>query len=242
MSTEPVFFARPEGPAVELRVAPRLASWNAARDPDQLKLAAALNDADELLGPSLSHLTGPLALCLDVGLPDHISLLVEHDLDNYALPLAARLMKGRNLTLVSVLSTKAIRDTSLVRCERATPACLPPESWGQSTIVGTTASSSSTAYKEQISEQLNDAQELPPGPVALQLAFVVGPRRNWLNLWKPTIDALDRLLGRTYPNREWNPLDGRIAELGLHCTTVNTLRSDVVIAIAARSLSAGSPT
>ena len=26
-------------------------------------------------------------------------------------------------------------------------------------------------------------------PVRLEIAFTLGPRRNWLNLWKPTIEA-----------------------------------------------------
>ena len=37
------------------------------------------------------------------------------------------------------------------------------------------------------------------GEAPLELAFVVGPDGNWLNLWKPTIDSLDPLLGRTNP-------------------------------------------
>ena len=50
-----------------------------------------------------------------------------------------------------------------------------------------------------------DAHEIPTGAVRLQLAFVVGPQRNWLSLWKPTIDALDPLLGRTRADRDWHP-------------------------------------
>jgi hypothetical protein len=61
-------------------------------------------------------------------------------------------------------------------------------------------------------------------------------QRNWLNLWEPTIDALDRPLGRTYPNREWHPCDGRITELGVHCSVDETLHNDGAIAIAGRSI------
>lgn len=75
--------------------------------------------------------------------------------------------------------------------------------------------------------------ELPAGPVRLELAFVVGPSRNWLNLWKQTIDALDPILGRTYPGRAWHPLDGRITELGMHLTVDPAARYDVVVGIAA---------
>ena len=65
------------------------------------------------------------------------------------------------------------------------------------------ATAATTAYKQQVSDRLIGAAELSAGPIALELAFVVGARRNWLNLWKPTIDALDRLLGRTHPDRGW---------------------------------------
>ena len=77
------------------------------------------------------------------------------------------------------------------------------------------------------------ADELPAGPVRLELAFVIGPGRNWMNLWKPTIDALDPLLGRTRPDQAWHPLDGRITELGMHRTVDPAAHHDVTVAIAA---------
>jgi hypothetical protein len=62
---------------------------------------------------------------------------------------------------------------------------------------------------------------------------MVGPGRNWLNLWKPTIDALGPLLGSAQPGKLWNPRDGRIVELGLHCVVDADLRHDVVMEIVA---------
>jgi hypothetical protein len=38
------------------------------------------------------------------------------------------------------------------------------------------------------------------------------------------------------PNREWNPRDGRITQLRLHCFVDETLHNDVVIAVAGRSI------
>ncbi|WP_233414187.1 hypothetical protein [Nucisporomicrobium flavum] len=67
--------------------------------------------------------------------------------------------------------------------------------------------------------------------MALQLAFVVGPRRNWANLGKPTIDSLGPLLGRDPGAREWNVRDGRIVDLGLHCVVDPALRYEVLIAV-----------
>src|SRR3546814_6379419 len=59
---------------------------------------------------------------------------------------------------------------------------------------------------------VSSASEIAPGPVQLQLGYVVGPQRNWTSLWKPTIDALDPLLGRTREDRDWHPKDGRRSE------------------------------
>ena len=105
---------------------------------------------------------------------------------------------------------------------------------GATTIsVHTNASASSAEYKWQIHDQVaRHAVSLPDGPVTLELAFTVG-RRNWLNLWKPTIDALEPLLGRTTPGRDWHPRDGRITDLGLHLTKDLSLEYAVRIDILA---------
>ena len=104
-------------------------------------------------------------------------------------------MKRMGQRFVSVWGTKQHADHSFVRVESARPITEPEhvDRYG----VRTTASSSSTAFKQEIYDQLVNARELPHGPVVLQLSFVVGPRRNWLNLWKQTIDTLDLILGRT---------------------------------------------
>jgi hypothetical protein len=88
------------------------------------------------------------------------------------------------------------------------------------------------AYKEQVRGAVVDAHEIPAGGVRLQIAFVVGPHRNWLSLWKPTIDALDPLLGRTRADRDWHPRDGRITDLGLHVDVDPSLGHDVLVTIA----------
>jgi len=43
------------------------------------------------------------------------------------------------------------------------------------------------------------ASPLPPGPVRMELGFTVGPVRGWMNLWKPTLDALGQILGHARP-------------------------------------------
>jgi hypothetical protein len=84
--------------------------------------------------------------------------------------------------------------------------------------VRTAVSAERHAYEEAIRDQLTAAAPLRDGGVVLQLAFVVGPGRAWANLWKPTVDALGAILGRDDSALEWGIRDGRIAQLGLHCT------------------------
>lgn len=99
--------------------------------------------------------------------------------------------------------------------------------------VRATGSTQTKAYKQQIRFAVASAPEIAPGPVQLQLGFVVGPQRNWTSLWKPTIDALDPLLGRTREDRDWHPKDGRITDLALHVHVDPTLGHDVAVSIAA---------
>lgn len=219
------WYARPETSALQLRVAPRLASWNKADDPEQIRLREYLDHTEALLAGS--RIDGPWALRLDVGLPSTRNLLDAADLDNFAYPLAYRL---RDPGLVSVWCTKRHDGQSFVRIEAATEG-EPPSTEVLHALP--TASASKTAFKEQICAAVVGAAELPPGPVRLELSFVVAPGRNWLNLWKPTIDSLDPLLGRTNPDRPWHPRDGRITELGMHVTFDPAMRYNVAIGIAA---------
>jgi hypothetical protein len=219
-----LWFGRPEGDPVVLRRTPRLASWNKATDPDQVRLREYLEDTKELLESAIVE--GPWALRLDVGLPPRRDLIDMADLDNYAFPLAVHL---RTDELVSVWCTKRHAETSTVRICRAHEVQAPAEVF----TVRTTASTQTKAYKEQVRAAVARAEEIPGGAISLQLAFVVGPQRNWLNLWKPTIDALDPLLGPTREDRDWHPKDGRITELGLHLSHDATLGNDIVIGIAA---------
>ena len=134
------------------------------------------------------------------------------------------------------------RLTTQIRSDQICAAREVPSPVVADVVVATTAaSSSSIAYKEAIHAAVSGAAVLPDGPVRLELSFVVGPRRNWLNLWKQTIDALDPLLGRTRPDRAWHPRDGRITDLGLHCTVDQSAGNKVAVGIyaSAESTSVG---
>lgn len=218
-------------PTVVHRLEPRLASWNKADDPEQVRLRAYLDDTEAQLAGS--RVDGPWALRLDVGLSAERDLLDGADLDNYAYPLAYRLRDSR---MVSVWCTKQQYAGSYLQIEAAREV---PQPSTEVLVVKTTASASTVAYKEQIYAAVAGADELPAGPVKLELSFIVGPSRNWLNLWKQTIDSLDPILGRTYSDRPWNPRDGRIIELGMHVTVDAAARNGVVVGIAATPASLG---
>lgn len=224
-------FAMPDSTPIPLPVPPRLTSWNKTGDPEQVRLGRYLAVADDLLRPRYEQLTGLFALRLDVGLPRNVSLLDQRDLDNYLLPLATLVRRSAPGELTCVWGTKQHSGRSFVRIEPAIPAAtVPPAGWCY--MVRTHASSQTEAFKEQIRDQLGDADPLPPGPVRMQLFFAVGPTRNWLNLWKPAIDALGKILGHAAAPDSWSPLDGRIVHLGLHCRVDPAMGNDVLIAIA----------
>jgi hypothetical protein len=235
MDSAATFFARPRAERLPLEVAPRLASWMAADHPDQVRLTEFLDHAERLVRPRLEALEGPLSLSLDVGLPEGARMLDHYDLDNYLFPLVKRLQSRTGRDLVSVWATKSLADRSYVTVDRALP--LEERPAAMEFELATTASSETPTYKQQVHDQLAHVLALPEGPLALELAFEVGPGRNWANLWKPTIDSLDPLLGAAVPGRLWHPRDGRIVELGLHCTVEPKRGNEVYITIAPRVLS-----
>ena len=222
------WYLRPAGEGLVLRTKPRLASWNKASDPDQIALGAYLDDTEDLVAPSVPP-SGLWSLWLSVGLPPDRKLTDTPDVDNLALPLASRLANDR---LASVWCSKRHADTSFVIVEPARKT-QPPLPSAQLHRIRTTASVASVTFKQQVRSGLGDTAELSAEAVSLQIAFVVGPKRNWLNLWKPTIDALDPLLGRTYPGRDWHPKDGRIADIGLHLAIDASIGDAVELVVAA---------
>lgn len=223
------WYACPDNEPLQLRQIPRPMSRNANNDPDQVRLRAYVAETKELLDESRIY-DRPWALRIDVGKSHSLDLLsAVADLDNYAHPLADEL---KNPHLVSVWATKQhdAQQRSYVRIADASEESAPAEVL----TVRTTASVEKAAFKDEIKAAVYEsgAQMLPEDvPVRLELSFVIG-NRTWLPVWKPTIDALDPLLGRTDPEHPYHPLDGRIVELGMHLEVDPTLGYDVEIGIA----------
>ena len=228
----PTRFLRPSSQPVRLPVRPRLASWDRSDHPSQIELERFLTATAELLLPKINDLSDPLALRLDVGLPAATPLLDAHDLDNYLFPLATRLARLSGREFATVWGTKQHGSDSYVRVEQAVEDHTPGD-FTAVRLVDVRAAGGSLAFKQQIHDQLRELVPLLDGPVALQIAFVIPGGRNWATLWKPSIDSLDPLLGRTRPDRGWHPQDGRVVELALHRHVRDATTRHVTIAIGA---------
>lgn len=200
------------------------------------ELGRYLDHVESIASGRLAEPDGPLALRLDVGLAAGVDPLHENDLDNFLEPVVRRLGPHR---FVSVWATKRLGGASYLRIEPA-KATSPERGW-QEWTGRATASTVSPAWKDQVKAAVIDAEPLPPGPVALQISFRVDPRRAWVNLWKPAIDALDPILGRTFPDRPYHPRDGRVVRLGLHVEIDHTVGWDVPFCIRARPASLSWP-
>ena len=221
------WFSCPTGNAIRLRKDPVVDQWEKASHPAKILLDAYLDDTEDLL--TESRIVGPWALRLDVGRPAEKALLDKSDLDNYAKPLAARL---GNADLVSVWCTKSHNEASFVRLEAARAREAPTP---DIVIAAPTAGRDRTdhLYHQQVHQAVASMAPLPPDQaVRLELAFVVPATWTWWNFWKPTIDGLVHLLGHSGTDKPFDPLDGRITELGMHLTSDPAARH-VTIGIAA---------
>lgn len=100
-------FARPDGAAPNLGVAPRPRERGRRGAPVPGRTPGGYQaKASELLANDLASITGSWTLGLDVGLADAVPLLSEHDLDNYAYPLAYNLSQATRAPLVSAWCSK----------------------------------------------------------------------------------------------------------------------------------------
>jgi hypothetical protein len=227
----PVFYARLPATGRDLGVAPAVASWDAAGSRGHARSAAFIDDFCTAVSEQVVSTAGPQVFRLDVGLPDTAALDTLHDLDNYLFPLVPKLAHRTGREFASVWASKRHAPTSQVAV--GAPVTTDDPRGTYAFEVTTTASASTSLYKEQIRDQLATASPLPGRGVAMQLAFVVGPHRAWPNLWKPTIDALGAILGHDHGAGEWNARDGRITDLGLHCVVDPAIGNEIRIAIRA---------
>lgn len=195
-------------------ITPLLASWNANANPEQIKVQRYLDDLQAAVG-ILPNDAGPLFLHMAIDVKSPERLVRHHDLENYLFPIVYR-FGASHFSLVS--ATKGVGGGSTLRIGRANLLGLSPslDGWGHFSH-----HAGSGAMKKEWKAGIRDAlirsrvQRLPPGPVAVHLAWRCSSQRNWAQLWKPTGDAMGPVLGESAHN-PFSPADDRIVSLGLH--------------------------
>ena len=212
-------YSSPRGSPALLSLDPRLASWEKKGHPSQIRLRAFLEHLDLVGAPQVVATTGPLAIRLDVALPEQIDLLDERDLDNFVQPICQVYPQDR---LVSVWASKRHGAQSQLTIGAALLESLPASSRDEwdSAVAQPAGSYIRSEWRAQIAEQVGrQAAPAAEGPLELHVSFQVDPaRRSWASLWKPAIDALVPILGQETRRQRMEPRDGRITTLGLHRT------------------------
>jgi hypothetical protein len=208
-------------------IQPRLESWNLKDDPDQIRLQSYLNELEADL--NLGQHSHPLHLHLDIARPASANLLHHHDLENYLTPVVRRLGHQR---FVRASARKFTGDVSSIWITKAIEAKMPKnDDYCHAFICNAGAGATEKAWKEGIRNKLADTSPdcLDGGPVSVRLAWRCAPHRNWVNLWKPTVDAMGPVLGEPHPGNPFNPNDDRIVELDTHLSLDESFGHDVVV-------------
>jgi hypothetical protein len=213
----------PVGP-VRLGVEPQLASWDAAGQPSQVRLARFLAEVELLAAPMMATGQGRVVVELIVGLPTSVPLICSgRDLDNYLFPVAQRLGPGR---LAAVFGRKT-HGRSWLAVSRAEPeaATVPPRF-----SIRMAGSYERARWKQTLRDGLRRSSAMPagPDPVEMNVVITTGPGRNWANLWKPLLDSFGPVLGEN-PTRPFHPYDDRVTRLGLHHRIADDIGHDVII-------------
>lgn len=93
-----------------------------------------------------------------------------------------------------------------ITASSASDSLIPPQATSaHSTGCALRRRPSRRGTRSRFAQALADTELIEAGPVHLDIVFGVGPTRSWLNLWKPTVDALGALLGQPCSSRAWHP-------------------------------------
>jgi hypothetical protein len=189
-----------------------------------MRLQAYLAETVRALGPLPDNVAN-LFLRLDVDVLRPAALLRHFDLENYLTPLVRHL--GAHL-FCFVGATKRVGGGSLLRIGVAEPQHIGSDDWAHFScnISGATGTND---WKTELRAALAATQpaQLPPGPVAARIAWRCPARRNWVQLWKPTGDAMGPVLGEPDSRNPFNPFDDRIVSLELHRCSDETMGNTI---------------
>ena len=187
--------------------------------PDQARLGAYLDSLAPLVRPILEADPRPLVLELTVGLPENQTLLTGgRDLDNFLSAIVHRFGPKR---FVAAIGRKNQGPNSTLHLGPARPADPSRVVGWNHAAVSIAVDDMTPAWKHEVAAAFSDdTRVLPDGPVELQVSFRGSRKKlvsgNWHEYWKPTVDALGRILGEENPARPYHPRDDRITSIGFH--------------------------
>lgn len=218
---------RPEAFAVELAFAPLVESWERRDHPSQLRLAEYREAIRAIAEPALATLQPPLALGFHVA--GRADIASGCDLDNFLTPVVKALGGGDALSFV--WATRGRPDEhAMLTIARAADARLRMEGRLSHVVARIHGSPERREWKAAVASAVgvHDSAR-SSGPIELAIRFGLSPRRNWVSLWKPAIDALGGVLGEG--DRPWHPRDDRISLLVLERELRPELGWDVELGI-----------
>jgi hypothetical protein len=184
----------------------------------------------EFLSP-LPEGDGPLYLHVDVDVGRRERFLEGPRLIGYVIPVIGRLGQQR---FVHVSASKRVGGGSRILLGRAETLKSLPEGqhWGHFTspTLGDPMDEHwERALKATIAQTF--MEPLPPGPVAVHLAWRCAPGRNWVTLWEPTSAALGPVIGEPKGNGVGENREDRIDYLGLHIERSETIGDRVDVGL-----------
>lgn len=215
---------------------PLLDPWQKSTHPAQIALQSYLSKLSQQIQP-LSHLGFPLYMHMRV---DQQYLRERKrgkgDLENYLSPVAKMLSKLMGLALVSGEFCEGSGSTITIGQAIPLSATEFATHWKHLTYIPNSGYAKRD-YKQNLKDALVAVQPqiMTLNHLLLHLSVNCNSSKiNWINLWKPTVDALGPIVGEVSPPRlrqPFNPRDDRITQVNLHLSSNPTVSNKVQIGL-----------
>jgi len=206
-------------------ISPQRLSWDRAEHINQQRLRAYLAPIRSKMAPIIAS-GSKWALSMTVDLERENRLFRGNDVDNYIAPVIKALGWER---FVYADVTKRVGGGSHIALAPAVHHSGIPSGngWSRRIFGRIDTEAGKRAIREGLRQQVD--APLPLGPVAVHLAWRLAVMRNWVNCWKPTVDAMGPVVGEPrIHKREFHPDDDRITTLTLHRLVDDSLNNKTV--------------
>jgi hypothetical protein len=195
---------------IDMPFRPLLESWERQDHRSQVDLRTYRARIRHLTERHLGELEAPLGFGFHVA--GRSDLASGCDLDNFLTPVVRGLGGGDHFSIVWATRGSA-DDHSRLTLAASSQIDLDVRGASEANI-SLDVSSQRPEWKAAIARAVGKHPTSEnSAPIELALTFRVSPKRNWVSLWKPTIDALGGVLGEGA--RAWHPRDDRIRLLFL---------------------------